>query len=184
MKCPFLRPTPKTASSTRVGRKGVHPPPARVPEVPAPLHHIHTSRTCSRTWSAHGRREPFDRQKLRGSILRRARSAPSASQAWTTSWRHRGPAPRARREGDLESRLGDLVMENLRSSTQVAYVRFASVYRQFGHHHFMDEARGLRRTTGIPKPLSGPSKLRRREDHEVAPLSVAGVKGRLGPSIG
>ena len=37
-------------------------------------------------------------------------------------------------EGDREvasGRIGDLVMEELRGLDQVAYVRFASVYRQF-----------------------------------------------------
>ena len=40
--------------------------------------------------------------------------------------------------------LGDLVMEHLQKLDQVAYVRFASVYRQFKDiNQFMDEVKGL-----------------------------------------
>ena len=40
--------------------------------------------------------------------------------------------------------LGELVMEQLRRLDQVAYVRFASVYRQFKDvNQFIDELKGL-----------------------------------------
>ena len=62
-----------------------------------------------------------------------------------------------RAEKEISSlELGDLVMENLQKLDQVAYVRFASVYRQFKDiNQFMDEVRGLLKDDGKPKPLSG-----------------------------
>ena len=42
------------------------------------------------------------------------------------------------------ARIGDLVMEKLRGKDDVAYVRFASVYKQFKDiDEFMDELRDL-----------------------------------------
>ena len=48
-------------------------------------------------------------------------------------------------ESEVESRyLGELVMQHLRKLDQVAYVRFASVYRQFEDaHDFVDELRPM-----------------------------------------
>jgi transcriptional repressor NrdR len=50
-----------------------------------------------------------------------------------------------RAEKEISSlELGDLVMEHLQKLDQVAYVRFASVYRQFKDiNQFMDEVKGL-----------------------------------------
>jgi len=50
-----------------------------------------------------------------------------------------------RAEKEISSlELGDLVMEHLQKLDQVAYVRFASVYRQFKDiAQFMDEVKGL-----------------------------------------
>ena len=46
-------------------------------------------------------------------------------------------------------RIGELVMEKLKQIDQVAYVRFASVYRQFSDiQSFMDELKGLMREQG------------------------------------
>ena len=42
------------------------------------------------------------------------------------------------------SKIGELVMEKLKSVDEVAYVRFASVYRQFGDiNSFMQELKTL-----------------------------------------
>ena len=50
-----------------------------------------------------------------------------------------------RAEKEISSlELGDMVMEHLQKLDQVAYVRFASVYRQFKDiQQFMDEVKGL-----------------------------------------
>jgi transcriptional repressor NrdR len=50
-----------------------------------------------------------------------------------------------RAEKEITSKeLGEVVMEHLQKLDQVAYVRFASVYRQFKDiSQFMDEVKGL-----------------------------------------
>ncbi len=55
-------------------------------------------------------------------------------------------------EIEVESRyLGELVMQHLRDLDQVAYVRFASVYRQFEDvHDFVDELKPMLAET--PRP--------------------------------
>jgi transcriptional repressor NrdR len=79
-----------------------------------------------------GRREPFDRKKLRAGLVKAC---------------EKRPVPPARLDAivdEIETRLhdseeremstaqiGSLVMERLRELDKVAYVRFASVYRKF-----------------------------------------------------
>ena len=79
-----------------------------------------------------GTREPFDEPKLRSGILKALEKRPvSVEQIEATISRicHR---LRARGERELPSRvLGEEVMDALRELDQVAYVRFASVYRDF-----------------------------------------------------
>ena len=67
-----------------------------------------------------------------------------------------------RAEKEISSlELGDLVMEHLQKLDQVAYVRFASVYRQFKDiNQFMDEVRGLLKDDVKPKAITPASKLR------------------------
>ncbi|MHB0998034.1 MAG: transcriptional regulator NrdR [Armatimonadota bacterium] len=77
-------------------------------------------------------REPFDRSKiLKGMITACEKRPVSISQLETAA----DEIERALyNQGDKEvstSDLGDMVIEKLRRLDQVAYVRFASVYRQF-----------------------------------------------------
>ncbi len=55
--------------------------------------------------------------------------------------------------GDREiksSEIGEMIMEELKSLDEVAYVRFASVYRQFKDiNEFMDELKGLLLQKGV-----------------------------------
>lgn len=60
-------------------------------------------------------------------------------------------------EGEVESRhIGEMVMQHLQQLDQVAYVRFASVYREFKDvHDFVDELQPMLKKyapTGQPKP--------------------------------
>ena len=109
-----------------------------------------------------GRREPFDRQKLRGSILKACEKRSVGVQAVDDVVADIEARLHERAEKEISSlELGDLVMENLQKLDQVAYVRFASVYRQFKDiNQFMDEVRGLLKDDNKPKPLSAASKLR------------------------
>ncbi len=76
-----------------------------------------------------GSREFFDRHKLHGGLLKACQKRPVDTQAIVDSI-----------ERELESslrteissgELGEMVMERLRMTDEVAYVRFASVYREF-----------------------------------------------------
>lgn len=79
-----------------------------------------------------GNREPFDEDKLRAGILRALEKRPVSMdkvEAIVSSIEH---ALQATGEREVRSMvLGELVMEQLKGLDQVAYVRFASVYRDF-----------------------------------------------------
>jgi transcriptional repressor NrdR len=79
-----------------------------------------------------GRREPFDERKLRTSFNRALQKRPVASDQVDAAMR--GVIDDLRRSGEREMpsmRIGELVMRELKNLDQVAYVRFASVYRSF-----------------------------------------------------
>jgi transcriptional repressor NrdR len=79
-----------------------------------------------------GRREPFDEEKLRAGILRALEKRPVSVEQIETMIARIKHSLRAAGERELSSRLvGEAVMEELRQIDQVAYVRFASVYRSF-----------------------------------------------------
>ena len=78
------------------------------------------------------RREPFNEDKLRSGIIRALEKRPVESDAVEDLISHIKLLMRA--TGDREipaTKLGEWVMEALKSLDQVAYVRFASVYRSF-----------------------------------------------------
>ena len=58
-------------------------------------------------------REPFDPQKLMSAMLRACAKRPVSYQSLTSD------------------RIGELTMQQLKQIDEVAYIRFASVYRQF-----------------------------------------------------
>lgn len=77
-------------------------------------------------------RQPFDEQKLRGSMLKALEKRPVASEAIDAAVVHICNKLRAMGEREVPSRtVGELVMEELHDLDEVAYVRFASVYRSF-----------------------------------------------------
>jgi len=95
-----------------------------------------------------GRRESFDRDKLLNGVLKAC---------------EKRPIPRERVEklvGEIEaelrnfkgreirsSKIGEMVMERLRDLDKIAYIRFASVYREFTDlRSFEKEFKRLRRT--------------------------------------
>jgi transcriptional repressor NrdR len=79
-----------------------------------------------------GSREPFDEEKLRGGLRRALEKRPVSVEAieqQITQIMHR---LRATGERELPSReVGEMVMVALKELDQVAFVRFASVYRSF-----------------------------------------------------
>ena len=79
-----------------------------------------------------GSREPFDEDKLRSGLQRALEKRPVAVEKVESELAQIKNRLRATGERELDSRvLGELVMEALKRLDQVAYVRFASVYRSF-----------------------------------------------------
>lgn len=79
-----------------------------------------------------GTREPFDEHKLRSGIQRALEKRPVGVEVVETAVAKICHRLRATGERELPSReIGEQVMEALREMDQVAYVRFASVYRDF-----------------------------------------------------
>src|SRR6267154_879018 len=92
-------------------------------------------------------RQPFDEQKLKGSMLKALEKRPVPSEAIDAAVVHICNKLRALGEREVAARMiGELVMEELRHLDEVAYVRFASVYRSFQDvDAFRDEIDRLRR---------------------------------------
>jgi transcriptional repressor NrdR len=79
-----------------------------------------------------GRRETFNEDKLRGGILKALEKRPVSMERVEDAINQVKRLIRERGEREIESvRIGELVMDALRALDQVAYVRFASVYRSF-----------------------------------------------------
>jgi transcriptional repressor NrdR len=77
-------------------------------------------------------REPFDEAKLRASLLKALEKRPVSSAALDAAVDHICHKLRALGEREVAARLvGELAMDELRHLDEVAYVRFASVYRSF-----------------------------------------------------
>ncbi|MGD8569412.1 MAG: transcriptional regulator NrdR [Gammaproteobacteria bacterium] len=79
-----------------------------------------------------GRREPFNEDKLRTGIVRALEKRPVESEAVEGLVNQIKKTMRGAGDREIKAeQLGEWVMEALKSVDQVAYVRFASVYRSF-----------------------------------------------------
>lgn len=79
-----------------------------------------------------GRRDIFREEKLRSGILRALEKRPVSFERIEEAVSRIMHKARACGEGEIPSiRVGEWVMEELHNLDQVAYVRFASVYRSF-----------------------------------------------------
>jgi transcriptional repressor NrdR len=134
MKCPFCGHTEDKVVDSRVGREGEF------------IRRRRECLRCHRRYTTYeyiedvlplvvkrdGRREPFDRQKLRASILKACEKRSVGVQKVDDIVADIEARLHERAEKEISSlELGDMVMEHLKRLDQVAYVRFASVYRQF-----------------------------------------------------
>lgn len=92
-----------------------------------------------------GRREAFIEEKLRAGMMRALEKRPVNMDAVEVSVEKIKRNLRETGEREIDSqKLGDWVMEQLRLLDQVAYVRFASVYRSFEDvRAFLDEIERL-----------------------------------------
>ena len=79
-----------------------------------------------------GTRQPFDESKLRDGILRALERRPVSIEQTEAAISRINSHLRSTGEREVDSRtIGGQVMEELRVLDEVAYVRFASVYRSF-----------------------------------------------------
>jgi transcriptional repressor NrdR len=79
-----------------------------------------------------GRREPFDREKLRGGLERASHKRPVRPDA-IEALLDRIEAVAVKSGGEIKAaRVGEMCLGGLRRIDQVAYLQFAAVYRQLG----------------------------------------------------
>jgi transcriptional repressor NrdR len=94
-------------------------------------------------------REPFDEAKLRSGMVRALERRPVSAEAIEESIARIIHGLQSLGEREVPSRImGDMVMDELRALDEVAYVRFASVYRSFQDvTEFQEEISRLREVT-------------------------------------
>ncbi len=105
---------------------------------------------------SNGNREPFDEAKLRAGIMRALEKRPVSEEQIEASISQIKHALQATGEREIKSRVvGEMVMDALRELDDVAYVRFASVYRSFEDlAEFRDEIERLE-SEPAPEGASG-----------------------------
>ena len=92
-----------------------------------------------------GRREPFDGGKIKTGILHACDKLPVSMQQIDEIVTRVEQKAYSEMEGEISSeKIGDMVMSELKELNDVAYVRFAAVYRKFTDvGTFMDELQKL-----------------------------------------
>ena len=92
-----------------------------------------------------GRRESFDRTKILSGLKKACEKRPISTATIETVTDRIEKRIQEMGESEIESRIvGEEVMKELHQLDQVAYVRFASVYREFKDiDQFMDELKSL-----------------------------------------
>ena len=92
-----------------------------------------------------GRRQPFDRARILGGVIKACEKRPISVdqiEAMVDAIEH---AVRKKYDQEVHSKdIGEMIMDRLATLDEVAYVRFASVYRQFRDvNQFMDELQNI-----------------------------------------
>jgi len=92
-----------------------------------------------------GRREPFDREKLKKGILKACEKRPIELEKIEQAVDKIETEIRDREVKEIKSTtIGEMVMRKLKTLDHVAYIRFASVYREFADiASFQDEMKKL-----------------------------------------
>jgi len=88
-----------------------------------------------------GRHEPFDRKKVLSGIIKACEKRPISIEKMEDIATQVERAIQKKSDREVNTnRIGELVMDRLKNLDHVAYVRFASVYRQFKDvEQFMEE---------------------------------------------
>lgn len=94
-----------------------------------------------------GTREPFDREKLMSGIMKSCQKRPVSTLQIEGLVNSIEIQTQNSLKREISSReIGEMVMEGLKQIDEVAYVRFASVYRQFKDvNSFLDELKNMLR---------------------------------------
>ncbi|RMP47030.1 Transcriptional repressor NrdR [Pseudomonas amygdali pv. lachrymans] len=97
-----------------------------------------------------GSRQPFDEEKLRAGMQRALEKRPVSVERLEAALVHIKHKLRATGEREVKSLVvGELVMAELQKLDEVAYIRFASVYRRFQDlNEFREEIDRLAREPG------------------------------------
>jgi len=78
-----------------------------------------------------GRREPFSREKIRGGIVRACEKRSVTSEQIDAAVNYIEEKLKQQGQEVKSSFIGELVMKKLKQIDKIAYIRFASVYREF-----------------------------------------------------
>ena len=94
-----------------------------------------------------GRRQPFDEDKLRAGLQRALEKRPVSVEQIEAAIGHIKHRLRATGEREVKAlAVGEMVMRELKQLDEVAYIRFASVYRRFqALNQFREEIERLAR---------------------------------------
>jgi len=100
-----------------------------------------------------GVRQPFSRDKIRSGLMKACWKRPISDQQIEGIIEHVESYIYSDCDAEIESsKIGELVMERLASVDEVAYVRFASVYRRFQDvRDFVDELQPMLKRTMPPR---------------------------------
>lgn len=101
-----------------------------------------------------GSRQAFDRSKILNGLLKSCEKRPVTARQMEDIADEIEQQLQNRLTREVESReIGELVMDRLREVDEIAYIRFASVYRQFQDiSSFLDELNALLKKTGtVPR---------------------------------
>ena len=155
MKCPFCASTESRVIDTRSAEGGIR--------------RRRECQDCGRRFTTYervaplrlmvikqdGRREPFDRDKILGGIQTACAKRPIDTESIEelvsgieSELYHRGSREVTSRE------IGEMVMQNLRRLDEVAYIRFATIYRQFADvEDLADEIESLQERRQLEESL-------------------------------
>ena len=147
MKCPFCHHSESRVVDSRLAEDG------------AAIRRRRECESCGRRFNTYerpeevplfvikknGRREPFDRNKIMIGITKACEKRPVSREDIERIADELEGALRDRMATEVPARqIGEMVMERLRRLDEVAYVRFASVYKDFRDvDSFLEEIRSL-----------------------------------------
>jgi transcriptional repressor NrdR len=127
---------------------------------------------------SHGSREPFDELKLRGGLLEAVQKRPVGPEKVEAAIARIAHRLRGLGEREVPSRqIGEFVMDELRHLDEVAYVRFAAVYRSFHDVEAFREEVDKLRTRRHREPLAGQLPLLVGENPALKPASKGPRRG-------